>query len=163
LGKIRDFLKIPVGHEMVRLASVPEKPRGIGDGAIEGSVSFVSAGSLGKNEVPSFVEVLRRGARRPEVEKKLSWPVDPLGESHRDRSEEEKLLWPVKPLGKDLCDRCGAENVKGGMGVSQLSQSSAARGKSGYFFGDSSADIQLTGEEHTYPSLLLWKSQLEKL
>jgi hypothetical protein len=148
-GKIRDFLKIPIGHGMVRLALVPEKLQGVGDDPIEGSVSFVSTGSLGKNRVPSFVEVLRRGARRPEVEKKLSQPVVPLAENHRDRLEEEKLLLrSEKPLGKDLCDRC-VENVKGGMGVSRLPQSSAARGKAGYFFGDSSADFQLTGEEHT--------------
>jgi hypothetical protein len=121
LGKIRDFLKIPVGHGMVRLASVPEKLWGVGDDANEGSVSFVSASSLGKNGVPSFVEVLRRGARRPEVEKKLSRPVSPLGEKHRDCSEEEKKLFrSEKPLGKDLCDRCGTENVKGGMGVNWL-------------------------------------------
>jgi hypothetical protein len=49
------------------------------------------------------------------------------------------------------------------MGVNWLPQTSAARGKAGYFFGDSFADFQLTGEEHMYPSLLLWKSQLEKL
>jgi len=114
LGKIRDFLKILVGHGMVRLASVPEKLRGVGDDANEGSVSFVSAGSPGKNRVPSFVEVLRLGARCLKVEKKLSQPVVPLGEKHRDSSEEEKkLLRTKKPLGKDLCDRCGVENVKG--------------------------------------------------
>jgi hypothetical protein len=31
-----------------------------------------------------------------------------------------------KPLDKDLYDRCGAENVKGGMGVSRLFKNSAA-------------------------------------
>jgi hypothetical protein len=60
-------------------------------------------------------------------------------------------------LDKDLCDRCGTENMKGGMGVSRLPQTS------GYFFGDYSADFQLIGEERTLPSLVLWKRHLEKL
>jgi hypothetical protein len=49
------------------------------------------------------------------------------------------------------------------MGISQLPEISAARGKDDLFFGDSSANFQLTGVEHTFPSLMLWKSQLEKL
>ena len=49
------------------------------------------------------------------------------------------------------------------MGVSRLPEFSAARGKDDFFFGDPSADFQLTGVEHTFPSLLSWKSQLEKL
>jgi len=65
-------------------------------------------------------------------------------------------------LEKDSCDRCGAENVKDGMGGSLLPMKSAARGKGGSFCGDPEV-YQLTGEEHTFPSLLLWKSQLEKL
>jgi hypothetical protein len=98
------------------------------------------------------------------VEKKLSHPVAPLGEKRRDHSGEvKKLSRTEKPLDKVLCDRCGAENVKDGMGVSQVPMKSAARGKDGSFSGDYSADFWLTGDEHTFPSLLLWKSQLEKL
>jgi len=49
------------------------------------------------------------------------------------------------------------------MGVSRVPMKSAARGKDGSFSGDYSVDFRLTGDEHTFPSLLLWKSQLEKL
>jgi hypothetical protein len=88
LGKVRDFLKIPDGHGMVHLASVPERPWRAGDDANEGSVPFVLVGSPGKNGVPSSVEVLRRGVKCPEVEKKLSHLVVPLGERRRDHSME---------------------------------------------------------------------------
>jgi hypothetical protein len=69
---------------MVSLASVPERLRRAGDDDNEGHVPFVPVGSLGKNGVSSFVGVLRRGDKCPEVEKKLSQPVAPLGEKRRD-------------------------------------------------------------------------------
>jgi hypothetical protein len=120
--------------------------------------------SPGKNGVSSFVDVLRRGANCLEVEKKLSHPVVQVEVKRHDSLVKEKMLFRTeKPVVKDLCDRCGAENVKEGMGVSRLPEISAARGKDDFFFGDSSADFQLTGVEHTFPSLMLWKSQLEKL
>jgi len=164
LGKVRDFFKIPDGHGMFHLASIPERLRRAGDDDNEGSVPLVPVVSPGKNGVSSFADVLRRGAKCQKVEKKLSHPVVPVEEKRRDLSVKEKKLYRTeKPLAKDLCDRCGAENVKEGMGVSRLPKNSAARGKDGIFFGDYFADFQLTGVEHTFPSLLLWKSQLEKL
>jgi hypothetical protein len=164
LSKVRDFLKIPDGHGMFRLASIPERPRRAGDDDNEGSVPLVPVVSPGKNGVSSFTDVLCRGAKCQEVEKKLSHPVVPVEEKRRDLSVKEKKLYRTeKPLVKDLCDSCGAENVKEGMGVSRLPENSTARGKDGIFFGDYSADFQLTGVEHTFPSLSLWKSQLEKL
>jgi hypothetical protein len=162
LGKVKDFLNIPNGHGTVRLASVPERISGAGVDVNEVSVPFIPVGSPGKNGVSSFVEVLRRGAKCPGVEKKLPHPVAPVGEKCRDHSVEEELSRTEKPLEKDFCDRCGTENVKDGMGVSLLPMKSVARGKGGSFCGDF-AVYQLTGEEHTFPSLLLWKSQLEKL
>jgi len=164
LGKVRDFLNISDGHDTVRLASVPERIRRKGVDVNEGSVPFLPIGSPGKNGVSSFVEVLRRGANCPGVEKKLSHPVVPLGEKRREHSVEEKEMPRTeKPLEKDFCDRCGAKNVKDGKGVSLWPMKSVARGNGGSFCGDFSADYQLTREEHTFPSLLLWKSQLEKL
>jgi hypothetical protein len=164
LGKVIDFFKIPDGHGMFHLASIPKRLRRAGDDDNEGSVPLVPVVSPGKNGVSSFADVLRRGAKCQKVEKKLSHPVVPVEEKRRDLSVKEKKLYRTeKPLAKDLCDRYGAENVKEGMGVSRLPKNSAARGKDGIFFGDYFADFQLTGVEHTFPSLLLWKSQLEKL
>jgi hypothetical protein len=155
LGKVKDFLNVPDGHGTVCLASVPERIRGAGVDVNEVSVPFIPVGSPSKNGVSSFVEVLRRGANCPGVEKKLPHPVAPVGEKRRDHLvEEEELSRTEKPLEKDFCDRCGAENVKDGMGGSLLPMKSAARGKGGSFCGDS-AVYQLTGEEHTFPSLLL--------
>jgi len=62
----------------------------------------------------------------------------------------------VNPLGKGHCNRCGSEFVKAEM-------VSAARDKTGCFYGDISAGNQLTREKNTHSSLLIWKSQLEKL
>jgi hypothetical protein len=161
LGKVKDFLNVPYGHGTVRLASVPERICGAGVAVKEASVPFIPVGSPSKKRVSSFVEVLRRGANCPGVEKKLPHPVATVGEKRRVHSVEEKELSRTeKPLEKDSCDRCGA--VKDGMGGSLLPMKSAARGKGGSFCGDPEV-YQLTGEEHTFPSLLLWKSQLEKL
>jgi hypothetical protein len=164
LGKVGDFLKFPDGHGMSRLASTPEKLRRAGDVNNEDYAPSVHVVSPGKNGVSSFVDVLRRGANCLKVEKKLSHPMVQVEVKRRDPLVKEKILFRIeKPMVKDLCDRCGAENVKEGMGVSRLPKISAARGKDDFFFGDSSADFQLTGVEHTFPSLVMWKSQLEKL
>jgi len=164
LGKVRDFLKIPDGYGMLCSASNPEKLRRAGDGDIEGSAPSIPVVSPGNIGVSSFVEVLCRGANCLEVEKKLSLPVVPIEVKHRVLLvKEKKLFRSEKPSAKVPCDRCDAENVEEGMGVSRLPENSAARGKNDIFLGDHSADFQLTGVVHTFPSLLLWKSQLEKL
>jgi hypothetical protein len=157
LGKVGDFLKFSDRHGMSRLTSTPEKLRRAGDVNNEDSAPSVHVVSPGKNRVSSFVDVLRRGANCLEVEKKMSHPVVQVEVKRRDPLVKEK------PMVKDLCDRCGTENVKEGMGVSLLPEISAARGKDDFFFGDSSADFQLKGVEYTFPSLMLWKSQQEKL
>jgi hypothetical protein len=59
-------------------------------------------------------------------------------------------------MGKDHCYHCGSEFVKAEM-------VSAALDKIGCFYGDNSAGNLLTREMNTYSSLLIWKSQLEKL
>jgi hypothetical protein len=131
---------------------------------LEVSAPAVQAVSPGKNGGSSFVDVLRRGANGLEVEKKMSLPVAPVEVKRRDPLVKEKKLFQIeKPLGKDLCDRCGADNVKEGMNVSLLPANFDSRGKDDSCFGVSCADRQLSGVEHTFPSLLLWKCQLEKL
>lgn len=162
LGKVSGFLKSPDGLGMSRVASTPVKLRA-GDVNEDPALS-VHVVSPGKNGVPSFVDVLRRGANGLEVEKKLPHLVVQAEVKRRDPLVKEKMLFKTeKPMGKDLCDRCGAENVKEGLGVSRLPDFSAARGNDDFFYGDPSADCQLTGVEHTFPSLLSWKSQLERL
>lgn len=59
LGKVSDFLKSPDGLGMSRVASTPVKLRA-GDVNEDPALS-VHVVSPGKNEVPSFVDVLRRG------------------------------------------------------------------------------------------------------
>jgi hypothetical protein len=68
----------------------------------------------------------------------------------------DNLNSQVNPMGKDHCYCCALEFVKAEM-------VSAAREKTSYFYGNNSAGNQLIGEMNTYSSLLIWKSQLEKL
>jgi hypothetical protein len=163
LGKISDYLKVPIGLGLVRPAPVREKTRRDSDGAHGGFDLVGYARPFSKDGAPSFVEFLRSGSSGLEVERKLFRPVVPLVKDIGDRLEELKLPIGsenvnslVNPLGKGHCDRCGSENVK-------AVKVSAARDKTGCFFGDISTGYQLTGEMNTYSSLLIWKSQLEKL
>jgi hypothetical protein len=157
LGKISAFLKVLLRLGVVRLATVREKTRRDGDGAIGGFDPVDSARSFSKDGAPSFVEVLRSGPSCLEVERKLSKPAVPLAKDRGDRPEEQKLpIAQVNPLGKDHCYCCGSEFVKAEM-------VSTARDKTGCFYGEILAGNQLTGEMNIYSSLLIWKSQLEKL
>jgi hypothetical protein len=123
------------------------------------SLSYLPAKS---ESLPSWR--FRAGATIAWRWRRSSLPEVPVEVKHRVLSVKEKKLYrSEKPSVKVPCDRCDAENVEEGMGVSRLPENSAARGKKDIFLGDHSADFQLTGVVHTFPSLLLWKSQLEKL
>jgi hypothetical protein len=156
LGKISAFLKVPLRLGVVRPATLREKTRRNGDGVF-----------LSKDGAPSFVEVLRSCPSRLEAERKLSQQAVPLAKDRGEPPEVQKLPIEIScgseilnsqviPMGKDHCYHCGLEFVKAVM-------VSAARDKTGCVYGDSSAGNQLTGEMNMYSSLLIWKSQPEKL
>jgi hypothetical protein len=167
LDKISAFLKAPFRLGVARHATVLEKTRRNGDGAIGGYDPVDTNRALSKDGAPSFADVLRSGPGCMEVERTLSLPAIPLAKDRGDRPEEQKLPIvissgsvnanvQVNPLGMDHCYRCGPELAKAKMVP-------AVRYKIGRVHGDTSAGNQLSGELNTFSSLLNWKRQLEKL
>jgi hypothetical protein len=141
LGKTRDFLSDSARKVLVRTGPSPVMERvhdnGAGTDAAIGSTS---------DKAPSFAEVLCSGPRRPE-------------------EEGEKQVQPEYLLGKDHHDRYAFDTVQGVRSFPILEAKSPAvfRGKSDYSFGEKSDGFQKFGRKDTFPSLLLWQSQLEKL
>jgi hypothetical protein len=161
LEKISAFLKASPRLGVARPATVLEKPRRNGDGAIRGHDLIGSSRALSNDDTPSFADVLRSGPGSMEVERMLSQSASPLVKDCGERPEEQKLPVVISnclenPLGMDHCYRCGSEHAK-------AKAVPAVRDKTDCPFGDTSAGIQLTGELNTYSPLLNWKSQLEKL
>jgi len=167
LDKISAFLKVPLRFGMGRHATVIEKSRRNGDGAIGGYDQGDPSRTLNKDDAPSFATVLRSGPGRLEEERSLSQPAIPLAEDKGDRPEKQKLpvaissgsekaIFQTNPGGNDHCYRCGSDFAKAKM-------VSTTRDKTGCVHGKSSAGNQLTGELNWFSSLLTWKSQLEKL
>jgi hypothetical protein len=148
LDKISAFLKVPLRFGVGRHATVLEKTRRNGDGAIGGYDPGDPSRALSKDGGPSFAAVLRSGPGRLEAERTLSQPAIPLAEDKGDRPEKQKLpvviprgskngIFQMNPLGKDHCYRCGSDLAK-------VKKVSAARDKTGCVHGETSAGNQLT-------------------
>jgi hypothetical protein len=126
LDKISAFLKAPFRLGVARHATVLEKKRRNGDGAIGGYNPVDTNKALSKDGAPSFADVLRSGPGCMEVETTLPLPAIPLAKDRGDCPEEQKLPIvissgsvnanvQVNPLGMDHCYRRGSELAKAKM------------------------------------------------
>jgi hypothetical protein len=165
LEKVRDFFKAPAGQGMACPTPFSVRSWIVGDGVNPG----VCTGSHGKEDAPSYAEVLRKGLSCSEKESQLPQPVIALSKDHCIRPKKgKKWFRPVHSLGKDLSERWGLDKV---MGVSRLPEMVAqshpeTQGKPEcckvYAHASAqpniSAGFQLTSEEDTFSLLSHWRS-----
>jgi len=73
---------------VARPATVLEKPRRNGDGAIRGHDLVGSSRALSNDDTPSFADVLPSGPGSMEVQRMLSQSASPLAKDCGERPEE---------------------------------------------------------------------------
>jgi hypothetical protein len=86
LDKVRDFFKASAGKGMAHPTPFTEKSRIVGDGVNPG----VCTGSHGKEDEPSYAEVLRKGLNCSEKESQLPQPLVSLSKDHCVRPKKGK-------------------------------------------------------------------------